>query len=346
MSRATDQILEALGFFGPEEDRAPRSGAEISEQLGVSRTQIWKHVEQLRARGYVIEGAPGGGYALSALPDRLYPELLRSRLATRAIGQRVEHCDRTDSTNRIASELARGGAPHGTAVIAEEQTAGRGRLGRSFFSPPYLNLYTSIVLRLPLTTESAPSIVLSCAIAVAEAVADEVGSGHTVSVKWPNDVLLDGMKTSGILMEMHAEGARIQSIILGIGINLNVDRNIFPEEFRAGATSLSSSLGRPVARLPFTCRLFERLEEVLDIHAERGFDALRSRFDRLFHMTGHAVDVQEIGAARYAGTVLGIDADGALRLQCKDGRLCRVLAGDVTLSATDPSSTSSTSSPR
>ncbi len=152
-----------------------------------------------------------------------------------------------------------------------------------------------------------------------------------------NDVLLDGLKTSGILMEMHAEAARIDSLILGIGINLNVDRNTFPEEFRAGATSLGSALGRPVDRLPFTCRLFERLEEVLDIHTERGFDALRTRFDQLFHMTGHEVDVQEIGATRYAGTVLGIDADGALRLQRKDGRLCRVLAGDVTLSATDPS---------
>src|SRR5690606_9541030 len=136
------------------------SGAELSAALGVSRAQIWKHVETLRGLGYGIEGEPGGGYRLAAIPDRLYAEELQPRLHTRWLARTYEWFESTDSTNRVAMERARAGAPHGATVVAEGQTAGRGRLGRSFFSPPGLNLYTSIVLRPRLDTARAPTAIL------------------------------------------------------------------------------------------------------------------------------------------------------------------------------------------
>ncbi len=334
LAAAALSILDALGAQKAP-PRAPFSGAELSTQLEVSRTQIWKHVEQLRARGYQIEGAAGGGYQLKTLPDRLYPELIRAGLHTKSLGQHIEHYEHADSTNRIAAELARQGAAHGTIVVAEEQTAGRGRLGRSFYSPPHQNLYLSAILRPNLVTEAAPLFVLSTAIAVAELIASEVDDGTSdgdeVSIKWPNDILLRGKKTSGILLEMHAEGARVDSLVLGIGINLNADPESFPESFRSQATSLSHSTGRQIDRVDFTRRLLARLEEVFDQHLGQGFEALRPRFERRFHMQGKAVTIDEIGGQRYAGTVLGIDSDGALRLAREDGSICRVLAGDVTL---------------
>jgi len=323
------RVLETLR----EADGRPCSGGSLAEGLGVSRAQVWKHVEALRRRGYEIAGTPGGGYQLRAVPDRLYPEELQAGLATRWLAREVEWLELTDSTNRVAGERARAGAPHGYCVVAEGQTAGRGRLGRSFYSPPYLNLYTSIVLRPELSLAEAPTLILAAGLAVAEAVAGEVGDPERVEVKWPNDVLLGGRKTSGILMELVAEATRVGHLVLGIGVNVNVDRASFPEEFRETATSLSSHLGRPVERAAFARRLFGTLEDVLDLHAERGFAALRPRFDAFYRMAGRPVVVSAPGGERLEGVALAPDADGALEVRRPDGAVVRVLAGDVTLSA-------------
>ena len=239
------RVLEALRRAGGE----PRSGEALSAEQGVSRAQIWKDVQALRARGYTIEAEPGEGYRLAALPDRLYPEEVQRDLGTRWLAQAMHHFEETDSTNRVALELARDGAAHGTAVVAESQTAGRGRLGRSFYSPPHANLYTSLVLRPQVSTAQAPAFILASAVAVAETVAAFVDDPAGVEIKWPNDVLLDGLKTCGILMELGAEATRVAFLVLGIGVNLNVDREEFPEEFRALATSLASHTGHaPIER--------------------------------------------------------------------------------------------------
>jgi BirA family biotin operon repressor/biotin-[acetyl-CoA-carboxylase] ligase len=320
-------VLDSLRRAG---DRS-RSGAALSEEQGVSRAQIWKDVEALRALGYGIDAAPGDGYRLVAIPDRLYPEEIETGLATRWLARRIVWLESTDSTNRVAGELARQGASHGTTVVAEGQTAGRGRLGRSFFSPPFQNLYTSSVLRPRLTTAEAPSWILAAAVAVAAAVADGVPDPDAVEIKWPNDVLLGGRKTSGILMELGAEATRVSHLVLGIGVNLNVDRESFPAEFRAHATSLSSHLGRRVDRVAFARRLYARLEEVLDLCAERGFEAVRPAFEARFAMAGRRVRVTDLGGQGIEGVALGIDAQGALRLRRDDGSESRVIAGDVTV---------------
>jgi len=331
------QVLAALRAAGA----GACSGEALSAALGVSRAAIWKHVEALRALGYRIEGEPGGGYRLGATPDRLFPVEIQHGLETRWLGRTIHWYDSTDSTNRVALELARGGAEHGTAVIAEGQSAGRGRLGRSFFSPPYANLYTSIVLRPSLSLADAPTLILTAGVAVAEAVAETLGDPDAVELKWPNDVLLGGLKTSGILMELGAEGSRVAFLVLGIGVNLNVDRELFPDEFRPLATSLRSFRGEPVDRLAFVRRMYHGLEALLDAHAAGGFDAVRPRFEKRFAMVGRPVQVRDAtraavgvgaeGQAEMAGVVEGIDADGALLLRGPTGARTRVVAGDVTI---------------
>ena len=307
------------------------SGAALSSEQGVSRAQIWKDVESLRAHGYTIEAAAGDGYRLVAAPDLLLPEELIAGLTTRWLARDIRWLETTDSTNREALELARTGAAHGTTVVAEAQTAGRGRLGRSFFSPPRLNFYGSSVLRPQLTTAQAPPWILASAVAVAEAIEQTVADPGAVEIKWPNDVLLGGLKTSGILMELSAEATRVVFLVLGIGVNLNVDRRDFPEEFRANATSLASHCGHPIDRIAFTQRLYNALEQALDTCAERGFEALRPRFEARFRMRGRPVTVIELDGGRQRGVAEGVAGDGALLLRRDDGALVRVVAGDVTL---------------
>ncbi len=320
-------ILRALRLAGA----ARCSGEQLSRELGVSRSQIWKHVSTLRGRGYDIDGSAGEGYRLRSSPDRLYSEEIQPGLGTRAVGRKIEHLDSTDSTNRVAHERARAGAPHGYTVIAEAQTAGRGRLGRTFFSPAHENLYTSIILRPSLTTASCATAILAAAVAVAETAAASVGDDDRVTIKWPNDVLIDRRKTSGILMELAAEATRVDYLVLGIGININSDPSSFPEEFRASATSLAASAGRPIDRAQVARTLFTLLEDVLDLHEARGFSAIRDRFDARFSMRDQTVTVRDLDGGSTTGTALGVANDGALRLRHADGSERRLLAGDVTI---------------
>jgi BirA family biotin operon repressor/biotin-[acetyl-CoA-carboxylase] ligase len=320
------RVLDALRRAG---DR-PCSGELLSQEYGISRAQVWKDVETLRARGYRIEAEPGGGYRLRGAPDRLYPEEIQHGLATQWLAHTIHYFDETDSTNRVAADLAREGAAHGTAVVAEGQTAGRGRLGRRFHSPPYQNLYTSIVLRPELDLPDAPAWTLASAVAVADAVAEVVSDG-AVEIKWPNDVLVDGRKVSGILLELAAEATRVAYLVLGIGVNLNVDPATFPAEFRDSATSLASHRGRPIDRAAFARALYAQLERVLDACAASGFRGILPRFESRFRMRGRLVRVRELGGAEQEGWVHGIDEDGALRLRRADGEELRFLAGDVSI---------------
>ncbi len=321
------RVLDALRRAGGQ----TCSGEVLSAEYGVSRAQVWKHVESLRARGYTIDAEPGGGYRLAQIPDRLYAEEIQAGLDTRWVASEVHYFDSIDSTNHVAGELARKGAAHGTTVVAECQTAGRGRLGRSFYSPAGANLYTSIVLRPEITTAEAPTWILAAAVAVADAIADSVGDPDIVEIKWPNDILLAGLKTSGILMELVAEATRVGYLVLGIGVNLNVDRNSFPDEFRDRATSLASHCGHPIDRLDFARRLYKKLDETLGLCGEQGFEAIRPQFEALFRMRGQTVRVLQLDGPEIEGTALGIDSDGALRISPERGKEIRVIAGDVTL---------------
>lgn len=321
------KVLELLD----RSDGEALSGEALSKELGVSRAQIWKHVERLRGRGYSVDGERGGGYLLTGRPDRLYSEEIQAGLTTKWMAQTIDHHDETDSTNRVAFDLARDGAANGTAVIAEGQTAGRGRLGRSFFSPQYLNLYTSIVLRPQIDIAQAPTLIPSAAVAVADAIATSIADPDAVEIKWPNDVQIGGLKCVGMLMEMSAEANRVDFAILGIGVNLNVERDDLPDEFRDRATSLRTHEGRTIERAPFVRQLYTCLEEVLDLHAAQGFSALRERYESRFAMCGKMISVSEMDGSTLVGKAHAIADDGALEVERRDGEIVRVLAGDVTL---------------
>jgi BirA family biotin operon repressor/biotin-[acetyl-CoA-carboxylase] ligase len=301
----------------------PVSGAELARRLGCSRAAVWKHVAALRRAGYAIAARRAAGYQLTGVPDRLGPAELAPHL--RGSWRRIEWRDELDSTQRLARELARGGADEGTTVIAERQTAGRGRLGRHWHSPPGLNLYCSVVLRPALGPAAVPRLALIAGLAVVDAVREVAGLAG--ALKWPNDVLLDGRKVAGILTEMEAEVERVHFVIAGIGVNVNAAD--FPPDLAGKATSLRLAGGQPVDRAAFAAGLLAALEGRYRRFLAAGFAAMRSEWEACSALTGKEVRVTA-PEGEVAGRVLGVDDDGALRLAGPRGEL-RVVAGEVTL---------------
>ncbi len=301
----------------------PLSGAELARRLGCSRAAVHKHVEALRAAGWHIEGQHAQGYRLVGTPDRLDAATLRPRLPGR--WRRIVSLAETDSTQRVACELARQGTEEGTTVIADRQTAGRGRLGRSWYSPVSANLYCSIVLRPTVAPARVPQLALVIGLAVAETVS--ATSGLSAALKWPNDVLIRGRKVAGVLTEMEAEVERVHHVIAGIGVNLNaVD---FPPELATTATSLRLEGGRPVDRVAFTAALLGAVERRYERYLAEGFAPMRHEWEQISWLRGKEIRVTSSEGV-LEGRVLGVDDDGALELATPLGRR-RVVAGEVTL---------------
>jgi BirA family biotin operon repressor/biotin-[acetyl-CoA-carboxylase] ligase len=317
-----------LGFLAEAGDEFV-SGEAISDKLGLSRAAVWKHVEQLRAHGYRIDAVPARGYRLREIPDRLTPLELRPLLVTRDLGQ-VLHCfGEVGSTNDVARVLAEEGAGHGEVVIAERQTAGRGRRGRVWTSPPGRNLYLSAVLRPELPPQRVPEITLVASVAVCDAVRQ---AGVEAGIKWPNDLLASGRKLAGVLTEMAAEPDQVSWVVLGIGVNLNTRPEDFPPEMRAEATSVAIERGQPAPRALFTAALLKALEEWLDRHADGGFGPVREAWRARSVTLGREVRVSTEGRD-VAGVAEDIDETGALLIR-SGKRLERVLSGDVVLART------------
>lgn len=311
------------------------SGERLSDTLGISRAAIWKQVEQLRARGYRIDAQHARGYRLAGVPDRLLPEEIVPRLRARRLGRRIVHFEETDSTNVQALRLAREGAPEGTLVVAERQTKGRGRLGRSWVSPAHVNFYGSWILRPTMPPADAPQLSLAAALALARAL-EPLAPGR-VAIKWPNDCLLDGRKVAGILTEMDAELDRIRAVVLGIGVNLNATARAFPPELRDVATSVRLATGHRIDRLAFTAALCDALEGVYDRVLHEGFGAVIADWNAFSCLTGREVTVDCAGQ-RTTGRVRGLDASGRLELDVGTNgggsggvRIARIVAGDVTV---------------
>lgn len=251
-------------------------------------------------------------------------------LTTQSFGKPLHFFPTIDSTNTYAVKLAHEGVPEGTTVIADEQTGGKGRLGRTWVSPPGVNLYLSLILRPSVSTGTAPQVNLLAAVAVAEAIR-QVG-GLTPAIKWPNDVLVDGKKVCGILAEMQTEAGTLQSLVLGIGVNVNAPLTAFPPELQDKASSLFLVGGRVIDRAAFTAALLTHLEKLYILWIEKGFPALRPAWEHYASgLIGKQITVAALEGT-IGGTVLGLDSDGALLLQSDDGGTPRrVLAGDVTV---------------
>lgn len=322
-SEQTQQEL-ILGFLADGRDEYT-SGEALSAKLGLSRTAVWKHVQSLRTKGYRIDALPARGYRLVDVPDRLSPLELSPLLSTHHLGQVIHFHPSLPSTNATAFRLASDGAEHGEVVVTEQQTAGRGRRGRTWVSPAGLNLYCSAILRPELPPQRAAELTLVAAVALAESLHE---AGADARIKWPNDVQLGGRKVAGILTELSAEPERVHFVILGIGVNLNAGPEDFPPEVASTATSLSMALGRPVNRALFTASLWNRLEEWLDRHLEDGFEAVRLRWKELSSTLGQEVLVRT-DRTELRGVAEDIDEAGALLVRTGEGALERVLAGDV-----------------
>lgn len=325
---ATGARETILNLFRQEPD-GYLSGERLSEVLGVSRTAVWKQIRQLRQLGYRIEAIPSRGYQLCATPDLLLAEELHSGLTTSRIGRDIRYFAETDSTNRQAYALGEAGAAEGLVVIADRQSAGKGRLGRTWTSPPGVNLYLSVVLRPPLPPHAAPQLTFLSALATSRAIAMVTGLAPTH--KWPNDVLLSGGKVAGLLNEMSAESDRLRFVVLGIGVNLNMTADQFPADLRAPATSLLLAGGRTVSRTIFARTLLEQLDALYAEYLLCGPAPIMAAWEAHCDLVGKAVSVDDGRGTVLRGTVTGIDRDGALLLTLANGTTERVLAGDVRL---------------
>ena len=304
------------------------SGAALSRLLGVSRTAVWKHVKGLRASGYQIEAVPSRGYRLLSSPKILNQLDISAGLCTGRIGTSIVCLKETESTNAVAFRMAEEGAPEGTVVIADAQTAGKGRLGRLWLSPPGVNLYCSVVLRPEITPVAACQLTFLSVVAVARAI--EQCSDLKPQIKWPNDILIGGKKVAGLLNEMNAETEQVNFVVLGIGVNLNVRRAALGEALRHPATSLLEEGGVEIDRVAFTRTLLIELDRLYDRFLKEGEQPVRAEWLERSAIKGRSVKVDQ-GNRHFTGVVQGVDSFGALLVQLSDGTVETVLSGDVSL---------------
>ena len=302
------------------------SGARISEALGVSRTAVWKHICSLRQSGYQIDAVPSRGYQLQQSPDILIPEAIQSGLDSGLVGSRILCLEETDSTNLQACRLGDENAEEGLVVIADRQTSGKGRMGRQWESPGGVNLYASVLLRPPVLPFEAPKLTFLSAVAVCRAI--KACTGLQPTVKWPNDILLNGAKVAGLLNEMSSETDQVHYVVLGIGVNLNMRPEQFPADLRYPATSLAIVTGSPVSRLDFARSLLAQVDQLYRLYLDRGSAPILTLWTELCDLTGKQVLV-DCNERRIEGTMDGLAEDGALLVRTKTGKMECVYAGDV-----------------
>lgn len=300
------------------------SGEELSDVLRISRSAVWKHIEQLRSEGYNIVAQPHLGYKLIGTPDKLIAEEITYELGTKLIGRKIYSYETTDSTMDIAHRLAQTGSPEGTTVFSEGQSKGRGRLGREWVSPKGKGIYLSLILRPKILPTEASKITLVSAIAVAKAIRKE--TLLPALIRWPNDILIEGRKVCGILTEMSAEVNTVKYLILGIGINVNTNKEALPK----GATSLKAELGDTVSRVELTKELLRHIEEQYFLFGEEGFGEIVSEWRNLSSMLGDRVKIV-CQDKRLEGYAVDLDLSGALVIRHDSGFTEKVFAGDVIL---------------
>lgn len=318
-----DQVLALL-----KAGDAPCSGEGMSRTLGVSRAAVWKAVEALRQEGYVISSAPHRGYRLENSPDLLSPGELAGALAGRTVGAALLCLDTVDSTN---NELKRRAdtAPDGLAVLAQEQTGGRGRLGRSFVSPAGKGLYLSVLLRPQCVLADAGMLTAWTAVAVCRAL--ERCCGVRAGIKWPNDIVLEDRKLCGILteLELEAETAALRHVIVGVGINVSQDAADFGPEVAPVAISLAQALGRAPRRSQLAAEVLSALDDLYRAFPAQKADYL-ARYRALCVTAGRAVRVLRPGQVR-TGTAEAVNEDFALLVRWDNGEQEALSSGEVSV---------------
>jgi len=322
-----------IGMF--KEKSGFLSGQEISRSLGITRAAVWKKIKAMREKGYVIEGSASKGYRLIKTPEFSVEEL--KTLVRGDFGKEIIFHESIDSTNALAMELAERGLPHGTVVIADRQTKGKGRLGRIWFSPPKGNVYMSVIVRPELEPKDATLLTIMSAVSCARAMKNS--TGLDVKIKWPNDLMLSERKIGGILTEMKSDQDRIIFAVIGVGINVNARLDAFPPEVRAIATSVIEELGgkkdtREASRTRIIAGILKELEQWFKIMMTGGRKQLINEWKKLSSTLGKKVKVVS-GQDTFSGIAENIDDAGMLILKLSSasggGALKRISAGDVTM---------------
>ena len=305
------------------------SGAQLAEQLQISRAAIWARIEDLRQVGFDIEASPHFGYKIIGEPDALIAADLLARLGkTKVVGRDIQVFERTTSTNDVVEKLARDGVKEGAVVFAEAQTKGRGRLGRVWQSPTRRGLWFSVLLRPDLRPQETTQLTVISATALRRAI--KTITGLSVEIKWPNDVLLGGKKIAGILTEMSAEVDRVRHIIIGIGVDVNQDANEFAGELRQTATSLKLAAGGEICRAELATEILRELDaDYARVRAGK-FPEIADEWEAACVTIGKNVTVH-VGERKFRGRAEALDDDGALLVRTEHGHLERIIGGDVTL---------------
>lgn len=316
-----------LGFFRKNAGNYV-SGEEMGNALGVSRACVWKYINKLRDDGHVVDAVPRLGYRLKSAPDKLFGYEIKTGLKTRVMGKKeIYYHESIGSTNDLAYKLAEVGKGEGTLVVAESQSRGKGRMGRSWVSPKGGGIYMSLILRPDVETDEVPSITLIAAKSITRII-NKI-TGIDAKIKWPNDIVIDGKKVCGILTEIKAHPDRADFLILGIGINVNTPAEKLPP----AGTSLKNETHFFVNRAQLLRDTLEGFEKDYYVFKKEGFSSLREECKKLSLILKKKVKITEHHRT-IRGTAVDIDEKGALIIKDEKGALRRVFSGDVTMIGT------------
>lgn len=305
------------------------SGQQLCEQFQVSRTAVWKVIEQLKKEGYEIEAVRNKGYRLIESPDVMSRAEIESLIHTKWAGKQIIYYDETDSTNTRAKEIGEKGdrSQHGTLIVADRQIAGKGRRGRAWESPAGSSVYMTLLLYPDILPTKASELTLVMALAVAEGI--QKVTGLEVGIKWPNDIILSGKKTCGILTEMSAEIGYINYVIIGVGLNVN--QMTFPEEIQDVATSLKIESQKDVKRAELIVAVMESFEKYYEIFLQtEDLSGVREQYDQMLLNRNQKVRVLEPGH-EYEAMARGITPTGELIVRLPDGEEKEIYAGEVSV---------------
>jgi BirA family transcriptional regulator, biotin operon repressor / biotin---[acetyl-CoA-carboxylase] ligase len=304
------------------------SGQHLADLIGCSRTAVWKHIEELRKDGFELEAVRRKGYRILKTPENITADEIRLGLKTQFIGRNIHYEESVESTQKIAHHLAYENVPEGTVIIADEQLSGRGRMERKWHSPKYTGIWMSLILRPNIPLTKSPQLTLLTAVSVVQAI--EEMTDLVPEIKWPNDILINGKKVTGILTELQAEADRIHSIIIGIGMNVNQKKEDFPLELQETASSLLIETGESVSRAQIIRSIFKNFESLYLLYLEKGFFPIKLLWE------GYAVSIGKNLRARtltntIEGKALGITDEGVLKIEDDTGVIHHVYSADIEL---------------
>ncbi|TKC19693.1 biotin--[acetyl-CoA-carboxylase] ligase [Robertmurraya kyonggiensis] len=302
------------------------SGQYLADLIGCSRTAVWKHIEDLRHEGFELEAIRRKGYRIVKAPDLVTANEIRLGLKTSIIGQEIHYHETVDSTQKIAHRLGFENVPEGTVVVADEQVGGRGRMNRPWHSAKGTGVWMSIILRPSIPLPKAPQLTLLTAVAVVQAIGD--CTELEPHIKWPNDILINGKKVTGILTELQAEADQIHSVIIGIGINVNQQKSDYPPELQSIATSLAIEKGEFVNRAELIQAVFTRLEKLYALYLEKGFLPIKLLWESYAISIGKKITARTL-SGNLTGKALGITDDGVLMLEDDQGTIHQIYSADI-----------------